>query len=62
MRPKGVYADDCLVDRVIKSRIYIVGTNDRALKRRVRKIPGVPVISVTRGGMVVERLPDAPEK
>ena len=33
---KGTYADDCIVDRVMKSRIYIVATNDRDLKRRVR--------------------------
>ncbi|KAH8650893.1 FCF1 small subunit [Tricladium varicosporioides] len=59
---KGVYADDCLVDRVVKSRIYIVGTNDRDLKRRIRKVPGVPIVSVARGKYVVERLPDAPEK
>ncbi len=59
---KGVYADDCIVDRVMKSKIYIVGTNDRDLKRRIRKIPGVPICSVARGKMVVERLPDAPEK
>lgn len=59
---KGVYADDCIVDRCVKSRIYIVGTNDKELKRRLRKIPGVPIVSVKRGGMVVERLPDAPER
>ncbi|KAL8834642.1 MAG: hypothetical protein Q9170_003663 [Blastenia crenularia] len=59
---KGVYADDCLVDRVQKHKIYIVATNDRDLKRRVRKIPGVPIMSVARGKYVVERLPDAPEK
>lgn len=58
----GTYADDCLVDRVIKHRIYIVGTNDRDLKRRIRKIPGVPIMSVARGKYVIERLPDAPEK
>ncbi|RBR12286.1 hypothetical protein FVER53590_07955 [Fusarium verticillioides] len=40
---KGTYADDCLVDRVQKSRIYIVGTNDKALKQRLRKIPGPDV-------------------
>ncbi|KAF2237563.1 rRNA-processing protein-like protein FCF1 [Viridothelium virens] len=57
-----VYADDCLVDRVTKHRIYIVATNDRDLKRRIRKIPGVPIMSVARGKYVVERLPDAPEK
>ncbi|KAI9658847.1 MAG: hypothetical protein M1831_003873 [Alyxoria varia] len=59
---KGVYADDCLVDRVTKSRIYLVATNDRELKRRIRKIPGVPIISVARGHYNVERLPDAPER
>jgi U3 small nucleolar RNA-associated protein 24 len=50
------------VDRCVKSRIYVVATNDRDLKRRVRKIPGVPIVSVARGKYVVERLPDAPEK
>ena len=59
---KGVYADDCIVDRVQKHKIYIVATNDRDLKRRVRKIVGVPIMSVARGKYVVERLPDAPEK
>ncbi|KAI4147188.1 MAG: hypothetical protein L6R39_003204 [Caloplaca ligustica] len=59
---KGVYADDCIVDRVSKHKIYIVATNDRDLKRRVRKIPGVPIMSVARGKYVVERLPDAPER
>ncbi|KAL8732455.1 MAG: hypothetical protein Q9181_003938 [Wetmoreana brouardii] len=59
---KGVYADDCIVDRVQKHKIYIVATNDRDLKRRVRKIPGVPVMSVAKGKYVIERLPDAPEK
>lgn len=54
---KGTYADDCLVDRVTKNRIYIVGTNDKALKQRLRKIPGVPIMSVARGKYVIERLP-----
>lgn len=58
---KGVYADDCLVDRVSKNRIYLVGTNDKALKQRLRKIPGVPIMSVARGKYVIERLPGAPE-
>lgn len=58
---KGVYADDCLVDRVQKNKIYIVATNDLDLKRRVRKVPGVPIMSVARGKYVIERLPDAPE-
>ncbi|GAB7355218.1 hypothetical protein MBLNU459_g5772t1 [Dothideomycetes sp. NU459] len=59
---KGTYADDCIVDRVLKHRVYIVATNDRDLKRRVRKIPGVPIVSVAKGKYVIERLPDAPEK
>lgn len=59
---KGVYADDCIVDRVQRHKIYIVATNDRDLKRRIRKVPGVPIMSVARGKYVIERLPDAPEK
>jgi U3 small nucleolar RNA-associated protein 24 len=58
----GNYADDCLVDRVMKHKHYIVATNDRDLKRRIRKIPGVPIMNVARGKYVIERLPDAPEK
>jgi U3 small nucleolar RNA-associated protein 24 len=46
---KGVYADDCIVDRVQRHKVYIVATNDRDLKRRIRKIPGVPIMSVARG-------------
>ncbi|KAF2255421.1 rRNA-processing protein-like protein FCF1 [Trematosphaeria pertusa] len=57
----GTYADDCIVDRVMKHRIYLVGTNDRDLKRRIRKIPGVPIVSVARGKYVIERLPDVPD-
>lgn len=52
---KGVYADDCIVDRVVKHRVYLVATNDRDLKRRIRKVPGVPIVSVARGKYVVER-------
>ncbi|KAJ5116506.1 rRNA-processing protein FCF1 [Penicillium angulare] len=59
---KGTYADDCIVDRIIKHRVYIAATNDRDLKRRIRKIPGAPIMSVARGKYVIERLPDAPEK
>lgn len=58
----GTYADDCIVDRVQKQRVYLVATNDRDLKRRIRKVPGVPIISCARGKYVIERLPDAPER
>jgi len=57
---KGTYADDCIVERIQKHRIYIVGTNDRDLKRRIRKVPGVPIMSVAKGKYVIERLPGAP--
>jgi U3 small nucleolar RNA-associated protein 24 len=43
---KGTYADDCLVERVRESRCYIIATNDKDLKRRIRKIPGVPIMYI----------------
>lgn len=54
----GTYADDCLVHRVIQHKCYIVATNDADLKRRIRKIPGIPILSVGGHAYVVERLPD----
>ena len=53
---KGTYADDCLVDRVKQHRCFLVGTNDKDLKRRCRKIPGVPLVSVGNFKYVVERI------
>ncbi|CAB4061712.1 UTP24 [Lepeophtheirus salmonis] len=41
---KGTYADDCIVQRVTQHKCYIVATCDKDLKRRIRKIPGVPII------------------
>ncbi|KAI0201320.1 Fcf1-domain-containing protein [Astrocystis sublimbata] len=58
---KGTYADDCIVDRVMKHRVYIVATNDKDLVRRIRKVPGVPIMNVARGKYVIERLPGAPD-
>lgn len=58
---KGVYADDCIVDRVTKDRIYIVATNDKDLRSRLRKIPGVPLLAVGRGKYSIEKLPNAPQ-
>lgn len=55
---KGIYADDCLVNRVIQHKCYIVATNDADLKRRIRKIPGIPIMSVGGHLYVIERLPD----
>ena len=55
----GSYADDCLVNRVTQHRCYLVGTNDKDLKRRLRKIPGVPLVGVVRGKYTVERMPES---
>jgi U3 small nucleolar RNA-associated protein 24 len=56
---KGTYADDCLVNRVTQHKCFIVGTCDRDLKRRIRKIPGVPIMYVTQRKYSIERLPEA---
>ena len=56
---KGVYADDCLVERVQQARCYIVATCDRDLKRRIRKVPGVPIMYVHNHRYSIERLPEA---
>merc|ERR1719183_1728866 len=55
---KGTHADDYIHDRVVQHKCYIVGTNDKDLKRRIRKVPGVPIISVARGQYKVERIPE----
>lgn len=55
----GTYSDDCIFDLCQKHRIYLVGTNDKGLKQRLRTLPGVPLIAVGRGRYYVERLPDA---
>lgn len=56
---KGTYADDCLVQRVQQHKCYIVGTCDKALKRRIRKIPGVPIMFLLERKYTIERMPDA---
>jgi len=56
---RGTYADDCIVDRISQHRCYIVGTNDKDLKKRIRKIPGVPILYVQRGKYGVEKMPES---
>ncbi|VDO09496.1 unnamed protein product [Haemonchus placei] len=56
---KGIYADDCLVQRVTQHKCYIVATCDRDLKRRIRKIPGVPIMYILGHRFSIERMPDA---
>ena len=56
---QGTYADDCIVERVTAAKCYIVATCDRDLKRRIRKIPGVPIMYIAGHRFTVERMPDA---
>lgn len=56
---KGTYADDCIVDRVTQNKCYVVATCDRDLKRRLRKIAGVPIMYITQHKYSVERMPEA---
>lgn len=56
---KGIYADDCIVQRVTQHKCYIVATCDKDLKRRIRKIPGVPIMYISQHRFSIERLPDA---
>jgi len=56
---KGTYADDCLVNRVTQHKAYIVATCDKDLKRRIRKLPGVPIMYLTNHRYSIERMPDA---
>ncbi|PAA74363.1 hypothetical protein BOX15_Mlig020726g3, partial [Macrostomum lignano] len=56
---KGTYADDCLVRRVTDHKFYIVATCDRDLRRRLRRVPGVPIMYVHARRVTVERMPDA---
>ncbi|EFJ49448.1 hypothetical protein VOLCADRAFT_109032 [Volvox carteri f. nagariensis] len=56
---KGTYADDCICQRVQQHRCYIVATCDRDLRRRIRKIPGVPIMYLQSHRYTIERLPEA---
>lgn len=56
---KGTYADDCIVNRVQQHKCYIVGTADKALKARIRKIPGIPIMYILQRQYTIERMPDA---
>jgi U3 small nucleolar RNA-associated protein 24 len=55
---KGRYADDCLVNMCTQHKCYIVATCDKDLKRRIRKIPGVPIMYIAQHRYSIERFPD----
>ena len=46
---KGHYADDDIVMTVKQHRCFIVATCDKDLRRRLRKIPGVPIMYISSG-------------
>ncbi len=54
----GTYADDCLLQRCQQHRCYIVATCDRELKRKIRKIPGVPIMFIQSRKYTIERMPE----
>lgn len=55
---KGTYADDCIVDRITRHRCYMVGTCDKELKGRIRKVPGIPIVYIKRRQYAVEKMPE----
>jgi U3 small nucleolar RNA-associated protein 24 len=56
---KGTYADDDIVMMAKQHRCFIVATCDRELRRRLRKIPGVPIMYISQHKITVERMPEA---
>lgn len=56
---RGTYADDCIINNITKHKCYIVATCDRDLKRRIRKVPGVPIMYIAQHKYTVERFPNA---
>ncbi|KAK0521897.1 rRNA-processing protein fcf1 [Tilletia horrida] len=55
---KGTYADDCIINRIQTHKCYIVATCDRELRRRVRQVPGIPLMYIAQHQYRIERLPD----
>lgn len=56
---KGTYADDDICMMVKQHRCFIVATQDRDLRRRLRKIPGVPIMYISQRKVTIERMPEA---
>ena len=55
---EGKYADDCVVRTVQQNPVYIVATCDADLKRRIRRIPGVPIMYIKKKRYTIERMPE----
>ena len=52
---KGVYADDCIINRIKESKNYIIATTDTNLRQRIKKEPITPVVYFKGGKVVSER-------
>lgn len=52
---KGTYADDCIFNRALSHRCYIVATSDTALRQRIKTIPGIPLVTYRGQKCFVER-------
>eukprot|EP00622_Pseudochattonella_farcimen_P005339 FR740931.1.p1 GENE.FR740931.1~~FR740931.1.p1 ORF type:complete len:199 (+),score=39.27 FR740931.1:129-725(+) len=55
----GTYADDCLLQRCTQHRCYIVATCDKDLRRRIRRVNGVPIMYISARKYTIERMPEA---
>ena len=56
---KGTYADDCIIQRITQHKCYMVATCDKDLRKRIRKIVGVPIMSIKEHLYTIERMLDA---
>merc|ERR1711976_34864 len=55
---KGIFADDCLVNRVKQHKCFLIATCDKDLRRRIRNIVGVPVMYIKSRRYAVEQFPE----
>jgi U3 small nucleolar RNA-associated protein 24 len=56
---KGHYADEDIMKYIEQHRCYIVATCDKELKRKIRKVPGVPIMYISQHKYTVERMVEA---
>nr|UXY87278.1 pre-rRNA processing protein, FCF1 [Cryptomonas sp.] len=49
-----IYADDCIYNTAKNCKNYIVATCDRDLKRRIRNLSNVPIISIRKNRYQLE--------
>ena len=56
---KGCYADEDIMAYIKAHRCYIVATCDKELKRKIRKVPGVPIMYISQHKFTVERMVEA---